>query len=178
MKQIKYILSLVLLITLATSCEKVLDVSPKDELAPGNVLTTTAGIKALLFSSYSDIQSQPSYRFILNIEEVTTDVAFNTGGNENLIYTQFINFTWDPSVGQFAGSYWTPSYRAIRDANLVLENISSVTNITEQVKNQYIAEARFLRAYAYTQLYNHFEPYSFACESVDIGCGNFTTVTA
>ena len=158
MKQIKYILSLVLLITIATSCEKVLDVSPKDELAPGNVLTTTAGIKALLFSSYSDIQSQPSYRFILNIEEVTTDVAFNTGGNENLIYTQFINFTWDPSVGQFAGSYWTPSYMAIRDANLVLENINSVTNITEQVKNQYIAEARFLRAYAYTQLYNHFGP--------------------
>ncbi len=156
MKQLKYILSLVLLITLSTGCEKLLDVTPKDELAPGNVLTTSAGIKALLFSSYANIQTQPNYRFILNIQEVCTDVAFNTGGNENLIYTQFINFTWDPSVGQFSGTLWTPFYLAIRDANLVLENISNAADASEQLKKQYIAEARFLRAYAYTQLYNNF----------------------
>lgn len=156
MKQTNYILSLVFLITFLTGCEKALQITPKDELAPGNVLTTSAGIKALLYSSYADIQSQPNYRFALNFGEVCTDIAFNTGGNENLIYTQFINFTWDPSVGEFSSICWAPFYRAVRDANFVLENISNVADASDAVKKQYIAEARFLRAYAYTQLYNYF----------------------
>ena len=155
-KYLSYIPVLLMGAILLTGCKRMLDMTPKDEFSPGTVLTNTAGMKALLFSSYAGIQSQPNYRFSLNFAEVCTDVAFNTGGNENLIYTQFINFTWDPSVGQFAGICWTPYYSAIRDANLVLENIESVSDASESLKKQFIAEARFLRAYAYTQLYNYF----------------------
>lgn len=158
MKRIKDLVTILILMNLVASCEKALDVVPKDELAPGNVLTSSAGVKALLLSSYAGIQSQPNYRFSLNFGEVCTDIAFNTGGNENLIYTQFINFTWDPSVGEFNGICWSPFFRAIRDANFVLENIENVSDVSDQIKKQYIAEARFLRAYAYTQLYNYFGP--------------------
>ena len=156
MKKIKSVIYLTALLVAATGCEKALDVTPKSELAPSNVLTSTAGIKALLFSSYANVQAQPNYRFSINFGEVCTDIAFNTGGNENLIYTQFINFTWDPSVSQFADICWNPFYRSIRDANFVLENINSVADATDAVKKGYIAEARFLRAYSYTQLYNYF----------------------
>ena len=156
MKTIKYSLYLFAMLLATGGCEKALDVTPKSELAPSNVLTSTAGIKALLFSSYADVQTQPNYRFSLNFGEVCTDIAFNTGGNENLIYTQFINFTWDPSVSQFADICWTPFYSSIRDANFVLENINNVADATDALKKQYIAEARFLRAYSYTQLYNYF----------------------
>ncbi len=158
MKQIKCLLSLVLLITIATSCEKVLDVTPRDELAPGNVLTTTAGIKALLFSSYSNIQNQSNYHHIINFGELCTETTLNSGGNANLIYGPIINFTWDPSLAQFYGVFWTPYYSAIRDANTVLENISNASGVSDQLRKQYIAEARFLRSFAYTQLYNYFGP--------------------
>ena len=156
MKPIRSIIPLFLFLAAVTGCEKALDVTPKDELAPANVLTNSAGMKALLFSSYANIQTQPNYRFSINMAEVCTDIAFNTGGNENLIYTQFINFTWDPSVAQFSDICWAPYYRAIRDANFVLENISNVADASDQLKKQYVAESRFLRAYAYTQLYNYF----------------------
>jgi hypothetical protein len=158
MKKIPSIILLFVLITIGTGCKKALEVVPKDEFSPSTVLTNAAGLKALLYSSYSNIQSQPNYRFSINFGEVCTDIAFNTGGNENLIYTQFINFSWDPSVGEFAGVCWNPFYRAIRDADLVLENIDNASDASEQLKKQYIAEARFLRAYAYTQLYNYFGP--------------------
>lgn len=152
------IISLFIILAVSSSCKKMLDVTPLDEFSPGTVLTNEAGIKSLLNSSYAGIQSQPNYRFSLNFGEVCTDIAFNTGGNENLIYTQFINFTWDPSVGEFNGICWAPFYRSIRDANFVLENIDGVSGISEQLKKQYIAEARFCRAYSYTQLYNYFGP--------------------
>lgn len=38
----------------------------------------------------------------------------------------------------------------------MLENIDNVTDATDDLKKQFIAEARFTRAYAYTQLYNYF----------------------
>ena len=69
-----------------------LEVTPEGEFAPSNVLTSQAGIKSLLYSAYQNYQNQPNTRDIINISEVTTDMAINSGGNENLFLTQFINF--------------------------------------------------------------------------------------
>lgn len=134
-----------------------LGVSPEAEFAPDNVLTSEAGIKALLFSAYQNYQGQSNMKDVINIAEVTTDMAFNSGGNENLFLTQFINFSWDASVSQFQGGNWGPSYRVIRDANLVLESIDNV-QAGDAFKKQIAAEARFLRALAYITLYNWYGP--------------------
>lgn len=140
-----------------SSCEKTLDVTPPGEFAPGNVLTTERGIRSVLFSSYSNMQNPTPSRYLINNSEVTTDIAFNSGGAENLTLTQLINFTWDASLGTFQIDVWAPCYRAIRDANIVLESIAGV-NTSEQNKKQYTAEARYLRAYAYEVLYKWFGP--------------------
>jgi len=157
MKLLRYIiLSLCLIITFS-GCKKMLEVVPEGEFAPDNVLTSQAGIKALLYSAYQNYQNQPNTRDIINISEVTTDMAINSGGNENLFLTQFINFAWDPSIGQVQTAIWGPSYRVIRDANLVLENIDKV-QATDQVKLLYASEARFLRALSYANLYSWYGP--------------------
>lgn len=157
MKSLKYFVISAFLLLSSTGCKKMLQVSPEGEFAPDNVLTSEAGIKALLFSAYQNYQEQPNMRDILNIAEVTTDMAFNSGGNENLFLTQFINFAWDPSMTQFQGDNWGPSYRIIRDANLVLESIADVQT-SEDVKKQIAAEARFLRALSYITLYGWYGP--------------------
>ena len=45
--------SIISVLFFQTACEKALEVTPPGELAPGNVLTTENGIRAVLFSSYS-----------------------------------------------------------------------------------------------------------------------------
>ncbi len=157
-KKLKYLLPILAILIVNQGCERALDVVPKDELAPGNVLTSGAGIKALLFSSYSNIQNQANYHHIINFAELCTETTLNSGGNANLIYNPILNFTWDASLGQFNGVCWAPYYQSIRDANLVLENINNISDLSDQLKKQNQAEARFLRAYAYTQLYNYFGP--------------------
>lgn len=52
---------------------------------------------------------------------------------------------------------WSPMYRAIRDANSVLDNIDK-TNISDAKKSMYQAEARFVRALSYYHLYTLFGP--------------------
>ena len=152
------ILSFIIVSLLAqTACEKTLDVTPPGEFAPGNVLTTEKGIRSVLFSSYAGIQNPTPSRYLINNSEVTTDIGYNTGGAENLTLVQLINFTWDASLGTLQADVWAPTYRAVRDANIVLENIANV-NTTDANRKIYAAEARFLRAYAYYLLYKWFGP--------------------
>ncbi|GAB3997372.1 hypothetical protein GCM10028807_42390 [Spirosoma daeguense] len=147
---------ILLAITLAlSSCEEALQVTPKSEFSPGNVLTSESGIKSLLFSSYAQQQTQSNSRYVINDSEVSTDMGFNTGGAENGQLITLINFTWDPSLGTFNDDIWGPNYRTIRDANGVIENIANV-NTSDATKKLFRAEARALRAQAYAILYNNF----------------------
>jgi len=157
MKKISPYISLLILVGCLTSCSKVLDVVPNSEFSPDNALTTEAGIKALLFSAYAEQQTQTNSRFVINDSEMSTDMAFNSAGAENAQLIHIINFTWDPSLGTFQGDVWAPNYRCIRDANGVVENIDGV-DASDEVKKQFLAEARVLRAQAYAILYNFFGP--------------------
>lgn len=140
-----------------TSCEKSLEVSPNSEFSPDNVLNSDAGIRSLLFSAYAQAQTQTNSRWVINGSEMCTDVAYNTGGAENGGLLTIINYTWDPTTATFFDDIWGPNYRAIRDANNVIQNIAAV-NTTDANKKLYTAEARVLRAQAYAILYNNFGP--------------------
>ncbi|MBD2702264.1 RagB/SusD family nutrient uptake outer membrane protein [Spirosoma sp. BT702] len=153
-KIVNYILLSGRLLALS-SCEEALQVTPKSEFSPGNVLTSESGIKSLLFSAYAQEQTQSNSRYVINDSEVCTDMGFNTGGAENGQLITLINFTWDPSLGTFNDDMWGPNYRSIRDANGVIENIANVTT-SDANKKLYRAEARALRAQAYANLYNFF----------------------
>lgn len=50
--------------------------------------------------------------------------------------------------------FWQEFYRMIFAANQVIENTSKVPTLSESQANSYIAEAKFLRAYAHFQLLN------------------------
>lgn len=156
-KSTKYLFSLVLFCFLHLGCEAVLDVVPPGEFSPGNVLNNEAGLTALLYSAYKFQNLQNGHKNLINMEEVTTDLAFNTGGGENRTLSLFINFTWDPSVGWIQGSMWNPHYNAIRDANIILENIETA-DIDPAVASLLTAEARYIRASEYAFMYNWFGP--------------------
>lgn len=139
------------------ACEETLDVVPPGEFSPGNVLNNEQGLTALLYSAYNYNNLQNGHKNLINMEEVTTDVAFNTGGGENRTLSLFINYTWDPSVGWIQGSMWNPHYNSIRDCNLLLENVETA-EIDEKTKALLSAEARYLRAMAYASMYTWFGP--------------------
>ena len=146
-----------LLLSLA-GCKELITVSPQSEFAPSNVLTTQSGLQAVLYSAYNGFQNpEQAARFVIYESEVTTDVAYNTAGAANLILSQFINFTWDPSLNTFRSDSWGPFYACIRDANIVIDNVANVA-APDAVKKQFIAESKFLRAYCYAQLYSFYGP--------------------
>lgn len=156
-KLIKYLLCLSLFSMIHLGCEDTLNVVPPGEFSPGNVLNNEAGLTALLYSAYRSQNLQNGHKNLINMEEVTTDIAFNTGGGENRTLSLFINFTWDPSVGWIQGSMWNPHYNAIRDANIILENLEAA-EIDPEASRLLAAEARYIRASEYAFMYNWFGP--------------------
>jgi len=62
-------------------------------------------------------------------------------------------FIWDPSEGMY-GSFWSPAYESINVCNTFIDNFTE--GASEEVLNNSIGEAHFLRALNYFNLANFF----------------------
>lgn len=140
------------------ACEKILDEPAFSQLEPGNFLTTSEGIESLLNAAFAEgyINGYEG-KNRTNLESWATDIEWQTDGGENRIAAQMINFTWDSSLDWLYGAMWLRPYRAIRNVNVLLENIDNA-NMSDSKKALYKAEARFIRALSYNHLYSWFGP--------------------
>lgn len=125
------------------------------QLSPEN-LTDASGIRAALGSAYAEAEWAGTKARINNMSEWMTDVQWQTGGGENRVASVIIQFNWDPTLPPYNFT-WNKAYRAIRNANIILENVGGADISTEQ-QELYQAEARFIRAMAYWDLYRWYGP--------------------
>jgi len=89
------------------------------------------------------------------IENVGSDDAVKGSvSNDATFINQYDNFTVDPSEGQLDG-FWSGQYVNINFCNQVLDNVPNV-NMDGTLKNRYLAEAKFIRAYSYFRLVRAF----------------------
>src|SRR5690606_1881057 len=97
-----------------------------------------------------------AYRAISS-ELYSTDLYYQTDGGDNALAKILLNFNWSSSdANTFVYDTWIPMWETIRNANIVLENLSSVKDISEDERVIMDGEARFVRVYAYYNLWNLF----------------------
>ncbi len=155
-RKIYTILSLALGIFLLSGCENLLKEDIYSELDPAGLFNTTSGAEAVLFSAYAEGNLTGwAGKSTLNLEEWCTDIEWETGGGENRTAVLMINFTWDASTDWIRDLMWNNPYRSIRDANVILDNLDE-SSLKDEQKQLYKAEARFIRAVQYYNLYTWF----------------------
>lgn len=156
MKYLRTKIALTLLTLGFLGCDSALDEEVFSELTTESFLTTENGINSLLNSAYSAGQLQffDSYIAYLYLSGLTTGEIWNRGGSIEAWFTPLTEFSWD-SNHRYALGLWSESYRAIRDANLILDNIKAGDFPTE-FKSSVTAQAKFLRAWSYNNLYINF----------------------
>lgn len=138
------------------SCKKLLDEPVYSQLSPDK-LKTQDGLESVLDAALAaGFYSGGFEHGVRNATNWCTDIEWETGGGENRGAVQFINFTWSASTGEFE-AFWERNYRAIRNANVVLDNVEEA-KIAEDLKKRYSAEAKFIRALSYVHLYDWFGP--------------------
>lgn len=114
--------------------------------SPDDVLSAVNGIYQSLRSSNNIGENSGLW---------TDERSDDTGRNDNQSNAgepfQFGDFSILPS-NTYLKSHWVSMYTTVTRANLVLSNIDQVLFTDPAVKQQYIAEAKFLRAVAYFHL--------------------------
>ncbi|MFV0522824.1 MAG: RagB/SusD family nutrient uptake outer membrane protein [Mangrovibacterium sp.] len=150
----------VLLICLSAlaSCENYLDQESKDKITTDQVWNSYDAAESYLISAYSFVQPtgwQYHEYFYLPQNFRGDDMFPENGTNAWGYLAQIVGFnnTASSSVPTYM---WTNWYEGVKLANDVIENVPNMSMITQDDRDQLIAEARFLRAFYFLNLQMNF----------------------
>jgi len=169
--KITRLVPIAVLAVLASACSKdFLESDPLSFYEPETTFSTEAGLQATL--ALCDKQLRNNYIHYgfsgvsvpIGTEYLFSDMAqygkTDTGSNIADYAATIVptgDFRRDPSGESiYLGFLWTEAYTGIKNANTVLTYIGSVKSLSEEVKNKYIGQAYFHRAYRYLNLVYEF----------------------
>ncbi len=145
----KQIISFVFLIAFSCiSCNSFLDRDPLDQLSENTFYKTAEDANLATLSMYSAFHGVNWHGKNWMILEIPSDNS-TTGGNDP-DFSPIDNFTISPDNGPNV-EFWTEHFKLITLANQVINKVPAI-KMDEKIKSNYIAEARFLRAFAYFDL--------------------------
>ena len=155
------ILYLTMLVVLMTACKKsFLNSPPLGELSKDQ-LAEKSGVETVIIGAYSVLNGQidqasnafnsPASNW--SFGDVTSDDAYKGGGgtgDQNNIHKMEV-FTVD-ATSLDAQRKWMACFEGVNRANQAIKLIKAATGYDEVLKNQRIAEMRFLRGHFYFEL--------------------------
>jgi hypothetical protein len=148
MKKNKLIYALAIVFSLlGTACDSFLEVSPNDQITGDNFYQSEEDFQAATAALYNKVWFDFNDKFYYGLGD---------GRAYNLYapYSDYIYPFSDLSETGLTGplvSAWQSFYNVIQQSNRVIIGIEG-SSVDEEVKNQYIAEARFMRGVAYWYL--------------------------
>ncbi|SDM22490.1 Starch-binding associating with outer membrane [Catalinimonas alkaloidigena] len=102
---------------------------------------------------YAGLQANNLYnREYFFLHDLLSDDCQGGGAQLEAPRGQVLNYVFDGS-NKLVNDVWQGLYRIVHRANLVIANVPNASeNITDDLKNRIVGEARFLRAWAYFDL--------------------------
>lgn len=107
-------------------------------------------------AAYANLRSWNNIAFApIAVESLGSDDSEKGSSTNDATYLNFYDqFTVTSTEGQLL-SFWEGEYQTINFANQVLDNVPGIT-MDNALKSRYLAEAKFIRAYAYFRLVRAF----------------------
>ncbi len=166
MKKLIYIFTMLAVLFLGTACDSYLDRQPDDQLTSENIFekrTTTFQYLVNVYSWVPDVTQLRGYNgaFYNNCSDLVS-LAFTAN-----FYMQYVHNNFSPSTSGLDG-IWQNMYYGIREATYFMQNVDRCPELTDAEIKKYTAEARFMRAFYYTELLRLFGPvFMFGDEMAD-----------
>lgn len=155
-----FIITPFLALVLAGCSDDALDTVPETSISTGTAFSTPAKILAQVNGLYGQFSNPSLYggRFIIFNEQRGDEFSQNDGNNSTGANV------WNQSItasGDFVNSVWSVAYTAINFSNILIDNLATSTVVTEDLRKNYIAEAKFIRAISYLSLVQTYaKPYA------------------
>jgi hypothetical protein len=150
MRKLKVVITTFIVLLLASGCDKdFLEKSPPDSLTEDGFYNSAERAELGVNAIYVALQTAWSEN-LMRIHEIPGgDVLLS-----NTLPLEYNNFTYQPALTKIHDT-WSGVYQGIIRSNSVIKNVPGIT-MTDALKNQYIGEAKFLRALNYFTLTNLF----------------------
>ncbi len=150
--KLTYVFSIFLLLL---ACENELEINPTNNLPGELAFSSEANISAILIGAYDEAGQAASYGGDL---QIFTDLL----GASNQVFWlgtfQAFRQAFQKNIfidNGFVDDIWSNAYETINQANLVIDNLETVTSSPEE-KNRIEGEAKFLRALNYLDLVRNY----------------------
>ena len=157
----KYILLSCFMLMFTTACnDDLLDTQPETSIPESIAFSTPEKILAQTNNLYKQLQNQSFYggRFIVFNEQRADQFGQNDGNaaTGSAVWNQNV-----ASTNDFVNNVWSVGYTAINAANILISKMNETTVISEELAKNYIAEAKFIRAFCYFSLIQTYaKPYN------------------
>ena len=129
-----------------TACDDQLDLTPEDTTVESEVFRTAATAESALMDVYNKTyEANNSTAYIIG--DITTRLIEMTSINSKALVSGTL--LTDDYVPE---RIWSEAFSAINVANVIIKSVPELGDYDENIENQHVAEAKFLRAYNYLSL--------------------------
>jgi hypothetical protein len=139
---------------LLAGCDSFLETTPQGQLTTENFYRTPDDAAKAVTAAYSGLQDPTDFLlpYVITFGNVASDDAVKGGesGNDQPDIQAIQNFVHNPT-NTYVGVAWNELYSGIRLANLVIAEVPNI-EMDEALRDRYVAEAKFIRAYHYHYL--------------------------
>ena len=150
-----------LILLFTTACnDDLLDTQPETSIPESIAFSTPEKILAQTNNLYKQLQNQSFYggRFIIFNEQRADQFGQNDGNaaTGSAVWNQNV-----ASTNDFVNNVWSVGYTAINASNILISKMNETTVISKELAKNYIAEAKFVRAFCYFSLVQTYaKPYN------------------
>jgi starch-binding outer membrane protein, SusD/RagB family len=155
LKNLGKIGALALSLTFAQSCQDALQEDVISQIG-SEYLNSPKGLDDAVNAAYSSMRAWYGTERGNNFTEFGTDVYTN-GSDGSWKFMNTYSTEFDSQNGHVR-ELWDEFYRGINTCNAVIERAPGITGVTDAVKAQRVAEAKFIRAHHYFILVQLFGP--------------------
>ena len=153
--KITKILLLVMLVFTLSQCDDILDKQPIDKLSADQLFSDPAGVKVYMANLYGQLPVEDFGYFrtgpLSNDDNSTRGIPNNGGFVPALMTDEAVHSEFGDFFRNEDFRWWTESYKLIRDVNILLDAIPTLT-VDQAEKDRIRGEAAFIRAYTYFEL--------------------------
>jgi hypothetical protein len=167
-KSIYFALAALVLLASAPSCTDFLDEDNKVGMTADLAYNTVSGIDGLVASCYSFSRAWYGKEAGLGLSDMGTDLFYYGFDNKQKSLNSY-NITAVSLENNVADNasldhYWELFYSAVDVCNTALKYVPENTVINQNMKNQYLGEAYFMRAFYYLHMVNIWGPIPYNSE--------------
>ena len=144
-----------------TACnDDLLDTVPQTSIPEEVAYNTPGKVLAQVNNLYKQLQNPSFYggRFIIFNEQRADEFGQNDGNaaTGSAVWNQNV-----ASTNDFVNNVWSVGYTAINASNILISKMNGTTVVSDALAKNYIAEAKFVRAFSYFSLIQTYsKPYN------------------